>query len=643
MKKKPKGKPYKHRIDKERLNVINNEDRRVGAQHVWVTRVKELLPWIYILVFPIIMGVCLYVFEHETLYEAQEFSLFLSGSLFFRQLAVVPGGVLEWAACWMTQMFYYPVLGVGLLVVLWILTAWLMRVTFRPGGAWSFLLFVVPAALLGGVVEPGYLMFLLKLPGYYFVASIGVLVAVAAVWVFTFLSRLSFWGAFAWMVMWTAGGYVLCGAYGLAAVLCMLVLCIKMPGVERKQRVWAIVVGVLALVAIPLFAWQVYEQTNIRHLYTAALPSFSFWRVLYTQFRTPFYFVLFTPVVAALVYNSKTELKRSCLWVHLVAVLIAGYGLYKIWYVDKNFRIELRMLRAIENEEWEKVPILFNSTDAEPTRLMVMNKNLALFRLGRSGDEMYHYREGGARPTAPDSMTVRLIHVGGKMLYFHYGQENYCYRWCMEDGVTIGWKVVYLKYMIKACIANGDLKVARKYLNLLKRTAFQREWAERYEAYVDHPERIKESSEFGPVLHMLPSVNLLTSDLNVIEMYLLKNFAYDMSDDPLYQEQSLISAMQMKDIQLFWPRFNHYARLHKGQHMPKHYQEAAILYGNLEHGVDISHMPFDDDVRQSYNEFMNLTRRYGNLPESQLAEMFRPQFGNTFYYFYFLVNNVPTY
>lgn len=637
-----KGKPYKHHADKPNLNIIKKKSRQ-EVQQERMEKVMSLMPRAYIFLFPVIMGICLYVFENETLYEAQEFSLFLNGALFFRQLAVVPGGVLEWAACWMTQMFYYPVLGVSLLVVLWILTAWLMRETFKIGSDWAFLLFIVPAGLLGGVVEPGYLMFLLKLPGYYFVASIGILIAVAAVWAYLRLSRLSYWAALVWMLAWTAVGYVLCGAYGLAASLCMLILMIRVPDVERQQRAIAVVVGILAILAVPLLLWRVYEQANIQCLYMAALPSFSFWRVLYPQFRVPFYFVLITPVVASLLYNTKFKLKQCGPWIHLIAIVVAGLGLYRIWYTDENFRIELKMKRAIENEEWEKVPVLFNSTDNEPTRLMVMNKNLALFRMGRAGDEMYHYREGGKRPAAPDSMTVRLIHVGGKMLYFHYGQENYCYRWCMEDGVTLGWKVVYLKYMTKACIANGDLKVARKYINLLKRTAFQKEWAERYERYLEHPETIRESTEFGPVLHMMPADNILTSDLNVIEMYLLKNFAYDMSEDPIYQEQSLISAMQMKDIQLFWPRFNHYARLHRGQRMPKHYQEAAILYGNLEKGVDISHMPFDADVRQSFNEFMDLTRRYGNLPESELAEMFRPRFGNTFYYFYFLVNNIPTY
>lgn len=38
----------------------------------------------------------------------------------------------------------------------------------------------------------------------------------------------------------------------------------------------------------------------------------------------------------------------------------------------------------------------------------------------------------------------------------------------------------------------------------------------------------------------------------------------------------------MKDIDIFWPRFFQYATLHNGKPMPRHYQEAAYLYGHLE-------------------------------------------------------------
>lgn len=166
---------------------------------------------------------------------------------------------------------------------------------------------------------------------------------------------------------------------------------------------------------------------------------------------------------------------------------------------------------------------------------------------------------------------------------------------------------------------------------------------EKYAAYLYHPEAVWEAEEFKPILSMLPKKDQLGSDLSVIEMYLLQSFAYGDSDDPLYQEQTLIAALQMKDIDLFWPKFFKYAQLHLGQRMPLHYQEAAYLYGHLEQKVDISHMPFDRQVVDSYNDFMEFSKQCSGMTEAQMAEVMRPRFGHTFYYFYFLIRGLQTY
>lgn len=54
-------------------------------------------------------------------------------------------------------------------------------------------------------------------------------------------------------------------------------------------------------------------------------------------------------------------------------------------------------------------------------------------------------------------------------------------------------------------------------------------------------------------------------------------------------------------------------------------------------------MPFDQEVKDSYQRFMEFTQQCAGMTEAQMAEAFRPQFGNTFYYFYFLVNGLQTY
>ena len=99
---------------------------------------------------------------------------------------------------------------------------------------------------------------------------------------------------------------------------------------------------------------------------------------------------------------------------------------------------------------------------------------------------------------------MRLAQVGGKTLYYHYGLVNYSYRWCMEDCVMYGWRAEYLKLMAKNSIANGDYEVARKYLDMLGNTLFHKDWAEKYKTFLDHPDRVRESSEFGPIVRLLP-------------------------------------------------------------------------------------------------------------------------------------------
>jgi hypothetical protein len=99
----------------------------------------------------------------------------------------------------------------------------------------------------------------------------------------------------------------------------------------------------------------------------------------------------------------------------------------------------------------------------------------------------------------------------------------------------------------------------------------------------------------------------------------------------------------MKDIQTFWPRFFKYAELMKGKHIPVHFQEAAYLYGNLEHQVDISHMPFDEAVPRTFQAFMAKAQQYGNLGEDWLRENLYNEFGHTFYYEYFLMRDQKLY
>lgn len=591
----------------------------------------------------IVIAAALIVFEPAYLFRVQEYNLFLYTPLFFKQLMVVSGGFLSYLGTYFTQYFYYPWFGVTLLCLWWALLMWLVKKTFNVPVKWSLLLLVPVLCLLITDVYLGYWLFYLKLKGHFFVATIGSSVAVAAVWAYRNVSK-KFFLRTLFIIVATLLLYPLFGFYGLLGSALMAVLAFRLPDYNITRKVIDAVVAVLSIALVPLLYYStVYYQTNLVNIYYTALPLFILDKS-YNAFYIPYFLLGLSLALFAFFYKKDRtgSIDKPVLWIAanaLVAVVLFGLT-YHFWYKDDNFHKELKVNQCAERLDWEGILTIARDTD-EPTRMIWMMKNLALFKLGRAGDEMYHFRNGDKQCVAP--FMVRMTQTGGKMLYLHYGQLNFCYRWCLEDGVEYGWRVEFYKYMLKCSLLNGEMAVAQKYIDILKQTKYYADWAESYEQYVENPKLLRLNTELGPVMHMMKTEDVLTSDNTLIEIYLLNIFANSDSNDPVLQEQTLLSALQMKDIQMFWPRFFHYARLHEGKPMPKHYQEAAYLYGHLENAIDISQMPFDKDVVDTYNDFMATAQQYAGMTEEQMAPLMYDRFGGTFYYEYFFTRNQKSY
>ena len=634
---------------------------------------KHLLYWLAVGGLLVVAGFKLVTQESELLLRAQELNLWLPTGLYWKTLMQYPGGGVSWVGTFLTQFFYYPWLGTAILCSLWLIICLLAAWIYRLRGPWVWLTMLIPLALMACFVQTGYWLYYLKLQGHLFVPTVGVLFALLTLAVQRLLDshlpeKAARWVSLCWMALVCIAGYPFFGAWALGATgLLGLFPRVKDSSLNYKLSILNFFPSLVLIAAIPQIYYQlVFEMTERSFLYVAALPSFRYSAESFEQYRIPYYaiiaaFIILITLRASEGFAFAKKLKpwhRSVLALLLVALGIVGVS--QVWYRDANFHKELAMNRAIEELDWERVLTIARdgSSGVKPTRMMVLYKNLAIFRLGRAGDEMFTYSEGATPQNAP--WKVRITQVGGKLIYYHYGKENFCYRWCMEDGVEFGWKAETLKFMARTSMLNHEWAAARKYLDLLKKTTFHRKWAERYEKYLALPEAFDlaklEASvkagkpllddagmkEFAPIMHMMTYPDRLDGDNTLVEMYLLQTFAKGNGDDPLFQEMTLICALIMKDIDLFWPRFMKFATMHPELHMPRHYQEAAYLYGHLENKVDISRMPFDQEVRDSYERFMRFNEQCGPMSEEQKAVAFYPQFGGTFYYFYFLVRNQKT-
>lgn len=634
----------------------------------------------------------LLVYENDLLWKVQEMNLFLNTSLYFKQQMVVSGGMLTYLGTFFTQFFYHPALGVLLLCAWWLLLMALAKRTFQVPDKWAVLMLIPVALLLLTIVDMGYWVYMLKLRGHAFVSTIGCTAVVVLLWAFRSLPGRWYLHTL-FLLAVAVVFYPLMGIYGLAATLLMAVWSWRLH--SRGTAILNTIVAAVSIAAVPLLYYRyLYYETNLSNIYYTELPLY-YIREDYQQYYIPYYLLLlFFAVMACVPWsrlkaaevaaqktaeaaaqktaevsepqpgkkerrnqqkkNKKGKAAKKSFtdskwyrwttaygWtvgiVALLAIAVAHF-----WYKDSNYHRELKMQHCIDRLDWEGVVSEAAAQEDEPTRAIVMMKNLALFRLGRQNTEMYNFRNGSKVSNAP--FDVRMMQVIGMMIYYQYGKLNDCTRLSTEMGVEYEWRTEYFKNLARCAILDGDKPLAKKYINILKKTTFYKDWAAWAENLMNHPDQIAKDPEMEPITHMLHYANVLGSDNGFVEEYLMKHLAQSIyTGDPVFQEQCLLASMWVKDPRYFWYQFTNYVRLHPNVQLPLYYQQAAYTFGIEENNPKLGSMPFSPGLAESYDRFARTLAQYDGRDMREAREALYPIYGHTYFYDFYLMTELPQY
>lgn len=634
-----------------------------------------------IILFACVAGYLLIESNADMLFMAQEHSSFSSTSTFFNELAKIPGALVAWAGCYLTQFFYNPTIGASILISLWVITYFETLFAFHLKSKLGILAIIPIACLLISLIDTGYWLYYLKQPGYWFRETIGFMTTVCG---FAMISRIKntlVQNVLTILIVFI--GYLAIGWYAL--LIAAYIIIDKLTSNDsKKSKITTSAVSAAMIVITPIICYNLFfPEMRIEEGWTAGFPRFRADLAEQYSCEYPFIIMAASPIllliVARFVSNERIIGYKAYLYRLIVlAILIAiPYVIPKFNFDDYNYHAEMRMYNAADTNDWDTVLEESSNYEDTPTREMVMLNHIALFNKGMLGTHLFKYNNFGKAPQVDtisispkkelnaegkmdivknengeakmDTMMlkVHMVQTGAPLIYYYHAKTNFAYRWCIENSVEFGYSFNRLKIMARCAIVNEEWEVARKYINILKTSTFQKEWAEKYEPLLDNHKLIKDYHEFDKIIELRNHMgSVLDGDNGLCEMYLLNYFSNTMNkDSKLLQELTLAYALIQKDIQLFWPRFFLYAQLHNGEPMPVHYQEAAFLYGNLETSVDISKMPFSKEVKDCYAAFQQTSQSYlrNGMSVDQVREMMKPQFGNTFYWFYFFCRDVKSY
>lgn len=174
-----------------------------------------------------------------------------------------------------------------------------------------------------------------------------------------------------------------------------------------------------------------------------------------------------------------------------------------IWVIradkkNEQLRATVVMLRHLENNDWGSMAMVMSRIKEPPSYTMRVLNNFAMVNLGGKPENL--------KDVKPINIDARHAEGFSKTAYidipinYYNGDFNLSYRWGMEHSVQYGKRVFFLKYMIKSALLNGDIKVAKRYNDLLLGTLFYSKWAKEMNRYIEDPSLIDSNIEFKSIL-----------------------------------------------------------------------------------------------------------------------------------------------
>lgn len=610
----------------------------------------------------------------DFLIKTESRSLFLSSDLYFHDRMLTVGGLLTYISCFLTLFLQFPKIGALTAVIIWCCVTLYTRKTFRLEGGASALAFLPAAMMIAADMQSGYMVFAYRTNGWFFLPAVAYLTTLAAINIHNRITedrhKLLF------LTIWTAAAYPISGFYALLGTAAMAVQSLAKPSAASITRAAA---AAVAIAAFPLL-WcnYVYCTLRLSAAHIALLPPI-FDVAEYHPLWIPYILLGIITLVLSFICSpcSDRPVRFPDTGTFIAGTVISLFAIWIFWYKDPALVNDLRMDTAIEKHDWKDVVrILDNDTrrfaahnsrtyrkrtqklasassaaingivdDYEykfhvPTRTMVLYKDLALLRLGTSGSQAFCHAEGDYIP--PSYATITLAIQCGKQLYYNYGIPNFCYRWCIEDAVEYGWSVETLKYAIRCTVIAEDWNIADKYITQLEQSPFHRKWAREQRKFLHHPELIKEAEDYRDVLPLMRGSSEIGVDESKIETFIMQHFRkYNQSPTAEECDASMLWTLRAQDSNEFWPQLANWTAANPGKALPKHYQEAAYMFGNLQ-GRPTQDLGISPEVIRDFDRFMkfNSTHPVRNIKESQY--IYGKDFGDTYYYYYFLMRDLKT-
>lgn len=527
---------------------------------------NTILPF---LVFAIVAFLYLAFTSQDLFFVVQSQDIFVYDIFHFNLIAEMPGFVPVYVGSFLTQFAYYPIYGilifVFLLTGLAVLIAWAFKIPQH-----SYALTLIPSLLiLLYILRWDYGIFASRHYGNLYSTVLGLIVQTTIIGFYvrikTVVSRYLL--TFLTVVI----GYPLFGCFALMATA----LAILIDIVLLRRFIWFLsLFAIVIFIFIPMIEVRVcFISFNTKYMLMAGLPYLDFYRDI--SQLVPLYLSLIA--VALLSVSSKM---LNALSAKIGIIFSAFFALITTSCVciyvnrDSNFHTLIAIEHAYGICKTDKV-LELSAIQSKPIRSIIMYRNIELYRRGELLDKMFQYSwESDTIVSKNERMNT---YISGPRVFQEYTFWNFSYRWAMEHYVKYKPSYTDMQIMAKDAIYNDETELADKYLLKLENTLFYKDWAKEQRKLLDSTVLHQESIyKLHKQIVVLPYGAIDNTEF--CEYMLLSHFCRLYINTPQRAVLSLAASLITNNEKVFWQLCLVEVKTHRNQSLPKHVQEAALLF-----------------------------------------------------------------
>ena len=489
----------------------------------------------------------------------EQFQMFMVTKSYFLERIILPGGMADYLGEFFVQFYYFPLFGT--LIVSIFLTA-IQILTWKLLKIFSAVDYAYIFSFLPSI-------FLWRYMGNESVL-LSFVVAIVAALVFD-LGYVAIKNNVARIICGTLGVtafYWLFGAMAFSVVLFIVIY-------NYKSKI-NVIISVSAILVTITTALVFYRFSSY--------PLFRFFLgINYFRFPTqiPIMQVFVMIAVASMPLLGLMEKKLNKKIALGLEIFVVGFGVVYIPTGFKSLNYEVMQYDyLVRIGNWEKI-IEISDKQNPRTPQSVACLNLALAEKGQLGERMFNYFQNGHEGLVPSFVRDFFLPLSTVEIYLRLGMVNSSMRNLFEAQEAIPnyrKSVRITKRLAELNIINEDYEVAKKYLKMLSKTLFYKDFANNTLANID---KFKDSKFWASVSKNRYQKDFLFSEAEPDQMYgllLVQNGKNRMAFDYL-----MADVLLEKDLQ----KFINYYQFYKDagyKILPKNFQEALIFAYYKTHG-----------------------------------------------------------